>query len=190
MGMRLRQLGPMVSAVERCTVRTCVPFLHTTDHLCVPALLAAPRLALDPDATVTKEPEPEPEPEPDPPAPPPADPEPEVAPPSTASPPKRSAIPVPSGPMRIDFSKYVYPTPPVLKLPRLPDHNMEELLADFEVPQYETSRCVCVCVCVCVCACVCVYVCVWCVCVCVCVCVCLCVCACVRACVRVCMVCT
>ena len=96
---------------------------------------------MDPDATVTKEPEPEPEPEP------PApvvveEPEPEVAPPPSASLPKRSAIPVPDGPMKIDFSKYVYPTPPVLKLTKLPDYNMEELLADFEVPQYETSKCV------------------------------------------------
>ena len=186
--MRLRQLGPngIRCREVHCTYTyVCHSCTLLTTLVCAPALLAAPRLALDPDATVTKEPEPEPEPEPDPPAPPPAEPEPEVAPPSTASPPKRSAIPVPSGPMRIDFSKYVYPTPPVLKLPRLPDHNMEELLADFEVPQYETSRCVCVCVCVCVRVCVCA-------CVCVCVCVRVCVRACVRACMRgwVCMVCT
>ena len=78
-----------------------------------------------------------------PPAPAAEEPEPEVAPPPTASPPKRSAIPVPDGPLKMDFSKYRYPAAPVLKLAKLPAVKQEDLLEDYEVPQYETSKLVC-----------------------------------------------
>ena len=101
-----------------------------------------------------------------PPAPAAEEPEPEVAPPPTASPPKRSVIPVPDGPLKMDFSKYRYPAAPVLKLAKLPAVKQEDLLEDYEVPQYETSKLVCLvflcacehmacghacCLCVCVC---------------------------------------
>ena len=108
-----------------------------------------------------------------PPAPAAAEPEPEVAPPPTASPPKRSAIPVPDGPLKMDFSKYRYPAAPVLKLAKLPAVKQEDLLEDYEVPQYETSKLVCL-VFLCACACACVRASIWRVCmrvVCVCVCV-------------------
>ena len=102
-----------------------------------------------------------------PPAPAAEEPEPEVAPPPTASPPKRSAIPVPDGPLKMDFSKYRYPAAPVLKLAKLPAVKQEDLLEDYEVPQYETSKLVCL-VFLCACACVRASMCVVCVCVCVC----------------------